>query len=287
MRDAVLCIYNLENLSQLIISSYQSVIEMIFQIVSQRMCLRSSAAKSGRSEYLSKYHARQRSRNVWPNTRDYEIIHRYYDQWPTGIAVAADGIMFSNYPPGQDLNNSAYTIAELNSNNTETPYPNAEINSPPGGSINYTTVLPIGAHYQDCLIGVQTVTIDPANRLWILDTGRAATPDGTMVPASYGAPKLIGVNLSNNSIFTTIVFSPTAAPADSYLNDVRFDLNPDLTPSGQGIAYITDSSMEGGNALVIVDIGAKTAWRPLINNLPYLPHRDLSQPFGERLFTRT
>lgn len=36
--------------------------------------------------------------------------------------------------------NTKYTVAELNSKNTETPYPSVEINSPPGGSINYTTV---------------------------------------------------------------------------------------------------------------------------------------------------
>lgn len=194
-----------------------------------------------------------------------ELVHLYYDQWPTGIAVAADGRKFSNYPLGQDPTNTRYSVAELLPNNTETPYPSAEINSPPGGSINYTTYPPSGANYQDYLVGVQTVVIDPANRLWILDTGRAATANGTMVPASYGGPKLIGVDLSNNSIFTTIVFSPTAAPADSYLNDVRFDLNSSLTDSGEGIAYITDSSMEGRNAIVIVDLGAKTAWRHLQN----------------------
>ena len=57
-----------------------------------------------------------------------EIVHLYYDEWPTGIAVAADGRKFSNYPPGFDPNDSNYTVAELTSNNTETPYPSAEIN---------------------------------------------------------------------------------------------------------------------------------------------------------------
>ena len=123
--------------------------------------------------------------------------------------------MFSNYPPALDANNQKYTVAELMGNSTEVPFPNAEINSPPGGSINYTTTPPTGANYQNYLIGVQSVVIDPANRLWILDTGRAATPNGTIVPASYGGPKLIGVDLTNNTIFKTIVFDPTSAPADS------------------------------------------------------------------------
>lgn len=123
--------------------------------------------------------------------------------------------MFSNYPPALDPNDQEYTVAELTGNSTETPFPNAEINSPPGGRINYTTTPPSGANYQNYLVGVQSVVVDPANRLWILDTGRAATPNGTIVPASYGGPKLIGVDLTSNTIFKTIVFDPTSAPADS------------------------------------------------------------------------
>ena len=46
-----------------------------------------------------------------------------------------------------------------------------------------------------------------------------------MVRASFGEPKLIGVDLRNNSIFANIVFSADAAPPASYLNDVRFDLS--------------------------------------------------------------
>lgn len=132
-----------------------------------------------------------------------------------GIAVSNSGRKFSNYPPALDPNDQAYTIAELTSNNTETPYPSAEINLPPGGRINYTTVPPTGANYQNYLIGAQSVVVDPADRLWILDTGRVSTANGTMLTASYGGPKLIGVDLTNNTVFTTIVFSPDAAPADS------------------------------------------------------------------------
>ena len=68
-----------------------------------------------------------------------------------------------------------------------------------------------GANYQDYLVGVQSVVIDPKDRLWILDTGRASTPNGTNVPSAFGGPKLIGVNLQNNSIFQTIVFPPNVA----------------------------------------------------------------------------
>ena len=123
--------------------------------------------------------------------------------------------MFSNYARSLDPNNIAYTVAELTTNNTETPYPSAEFNSPPGGAINYSTVPATGANYENYLVGVQSVVIDPKDRLWILDTGRAAMQNGTNVPASVGGAKLVGVNLSNNSIFQTIVFPPNVSFPDS------------------------------------------------------------------------
>jgi len=182
---------------------------------------------------------------------------------PTGIAVSKSGRLFSNYPSGLDANNTRYQVAELTTNNTETPYPDAEINSPPGGAINYTTYPPTGANYQNYLIGVQSVAIDPLERLWILDTGRALTPNGTLVPASYGGPKLVAVDLATNTINQTIVLPTTVAYPDSYINDVRIDLRPNVTASGKGVAYITDSSQQRRNGIIIVDLGTKEAWRHL------------------------
>ena len=74
-----------------------------------------------------------------------EVVHLYWDQFPTGIAVSKEGRRFSNYPGALDPNNTyrgetpKYTIAELFPNNTERAWPSAEINQPPGGAINYTT----------------------------------------------------------------------------------------------------------------------------------------------------
>lgn len=144
-----------------------------------------------------------------------EIVHLYYDEWPTGIAVSRSGRMFSNYPPALDPMDQQYTVAEIFSNNTERPYPSAEINSPPGGRIDNSKYPPTGAGDAQHFVGVQSVVIDPADRLWVLDTGRVATQNGTMLTASYGGPKLVGIDLMTNSVFKTIVFSPTAAPADS------------------------------------------------------------------------
>lgn len=221
-----------------------------------------------------------------------EVVHLYYDQWPTGITVSRSGRKFSNYPgklcsielmtvqewyqltqciAGLDSNNTntgnvtRYAVAELTSNNTETPYPNAEINNPPGGAINYTTHPPTSANYQNYLIGVQSVVLDPLDRLWILDTGRVLTADGTLLNASPGGTKLIGVDISTDSVIQTIVFPSTVAFPDSYINDIRFDLRPHLTESGKGVAYITDSSSEGRNGIIIVDLGTGESWRHLNN----------------------
>lgn len=81
-----------------------------------------------------------------------ELVHLYYDEFPTGIAVSSKGRKFSNYPGGLDGNDTyrgtvpKYTIAELLPNNTERAFPSAEINEPPGGAINYTTYPPTGAY---------------------------------------------------------------------------------------------------------------------------------------------
>lgn len=158
-----------------------------------------------------------------------------------------------------DGSNGKYTVAELTGNSTEKPYPSAEINNPPGGSINYTTCPPTGANYQNYLIGVQSVVLDAKDRLWILDTGRALTQNGTLVPASHGGPKLVCVDITSDTVTKTILFPTTVAFSDSYLNDVRFDLRKGT----EGVAYITDSSTEGRNGIVIVDLGSGDSWRHL------------------------
>jgi sugar lactone lactonase YvrE len=186
-----------------------------------------------------------------------------------GITVSKTGRKFSNYPSGLDPNNTntgsnfKHAVAEITANGTEVPYPNVEINNPPGGAINYTTTPPTGANYQNYLIGVQSVVLDPQDRLWILDTGRALLEDGTLVNASPGGPKLVGVDITTGSVIETIVFPPTVAYPDSYLNDVRFDLRPSVSASGSGVAYITDSSSEGRNGIVIADLGTGESWRHL------------------------
>lgn len=133
---------------------------------------------------------------------------------------------------------------------------------------------------------MQSVVLDALDRLWILDTGRALTAEGTLVPATPGGPKLVAVDLSTNEVIDTIVFPPTVAFADSYLNDVRFDLRPSISSSGKGIAYITDSSTEGRNGIVIVDLGTHESWRHLDGTPEVRPEpRFVASVWGDPLYS--
>lgn len=218
-----------------------------------------------------------------------EIVHAYFGQWPTGIGASSTGRLFSNFPGGLDpanVNNGTpgiFTVGELVSSSSEKAYPSEEMNTPPcsGGAIDLTDPEnPVGCGSQDHLIAVQSVVVDPKDRLWILDTGRPMYKfpnNGSVVllPSSFGGPKLVGVDLTNDKVFKTIPFPPEVAlPADTYLNDVRFDLRPNITSSGEGVAYITDSSSTGQNAIIVVDLGTGESWRKLERHPSVLPKPD-------------
>ncbi|CAF9939746.1 MAG: hypothetical protein HETSPECPRED_001878 [Heterodermia speciosa] len=197
-----------------------------------------------------------------------DIVHLYNDLYPQGVAVSSSGRKFSSYARALDPNNTAYTVAELIGEDHEVPFPSADFNKPPGGPINYTVSPAVGANDHDHLIGAQSVVVDPLDRLWIIDTGRAITDNFTVVPASPGGAKLIGIDLTTNKTFKTIVFPPNVVYPDSYINDVRFDLRRNVSgTSGQGVAYMTDSSPEGRNGIITIDLGTSESWRHLDNTL--------------------
>ncbi|MEP0785315.1 major royal jelly family protein [Trichocoleus sp. DQ-A1] len=160
----------------------------------------------------------------------------------TGVTVSQDGRIFVNFPRWGD--NVEFTVAELK-NGTAVAYPNAEINRPNP------------SNQAESLISVQSVVVDPQNRLWILDTG---SPQFS--PTSYGGPKLIGIDLKQNRIIKTILFPQDVALPTTYLNDVRFDLRRGKA----GMAFITDSSSSGPNAIIVVDLASGKSWRRLNNH---------------------
>ena len=105
------------------------------------------------------------------------------------------------------------------------------------------------------LVSVQSVVVDPADRLWILDTGRPL-----MQSARFGGPKLVCVDLTSDRVVKTILFPEAVAlPETTYLNDVRFDLRR----GSEGMAFITDSADPGPNGLIVVDLASGESWRRL------------------------
>jgi sugar lactone lactonase YvrE len=106
----------------------------------------------------------------------------------------------------------------------------------------------------DRLLSVQAVTVDALDRLWILDTAKVG-----QAPIVPGTPKLVAVDLASNKVVQTIFFPPAVAGPTAMLNDVRIDLGKGKA----GMAFLTDSSSEGPNGLVVVDLATGTAMRRL------------------------
>ena len=168
-----------------------------------------------------------------------EQVASFSDPMPTGVTVSANGRIFVNFPRWGDKVD--YTVAEVKNGRT-VAYPNAQINRPNTSK------------QADSLVSVQSVVVDPQDRLWLLDTGSIK-----FGPTTYGGPKLVGVDLKQNRVFKTILFPQTVALPTTYLNDIRFDLRRGKA----GIAYITDSSGNGSNGIIVVDLDSGKSWRRL------------------------
>lgn len=176
-----------------------------------------------------------------PAFGDVDLVFAFERQMPTGVAVADDGRRFVCYPRwGDDVR---FTVAELR-DGREVPYPSAEINA-------FDPARP-----SETLASVQSVVVDPAGRLWLLDTGSIE-----MQPVVAGAPKLVRVDLERNEVAQTIVLPPDVALESTYLNDVRFD----LTRGRAGVAFVTDSGTRPSNpmGLIAIDLFNGRSWRRL------------------------
>jgi sugar lactone lactonase YvrE len=169
-----------------------------------------------------------------------EVVHTFDDgPMPTGVSVSHTGRIFVNFPEWGD--EVPATVVEL-VEGVPKPFPDERWNSPASDDD------------PDALVSVQSIVVDPHDRLWILDTGSPL-----MQPTRPGGPKLVCVDLASNTVEHTIVFEPDVALPTTYLNDVRFDLRR----GDAGMAFITDSSDSGENGIVVVDLATGEAWRRL------------------------
>lgn len=168
-----------------------------------------------------------------------ELVATFDGPMPTGVTVSHTGRIFVNFPKWGD--EVPATVTEIRDGRC-VPYPDQEWNSPSGDDD------------AKAFVSVQSVVVDPADRLWVLDTGSPM-----FQPTKTGGPKLVCVDLAGDTVRQTIVFQPDVALPTTYLNDVRFDLRR----GSDGMAFITDSSDQGPNGIIVVDLGSGRAWRRL------------------------
>ena len=165
-----------------------------------------------------------------------------FDQQVTGIAVAPTGRIFVNFPRWeQDV---PISVAELKDGVLH-PYPNAQWNS----WRNADPTMNTPQNNAERFVCVQSVTVDPQGFLWIVD---AAAPGNEF--NLEGGPKLLRIDLAQNSIVRVYPFDRTVCPQGSYLNDVRVS-------SDERFAYLTDSGVRG--ALLVLDVATGSITRVL------------------------
>jgi len=172
-----------------------------------------------------------------PVARGALFEYPYFHDQVTGIAVSGQGRIFVNFPRWDK--DPLYSVAEVLPDGSLRPYPDHGWNR---WGADET------AHPEAHFICVQSVFVDHSDFLWILDP---ASPGFKGVV--QGGAKLVKVNLKTNQVERVIPFAPSAAPHESYLNDVRID-------SEGKFAFITDS---GSGAIVVVDLESGKARRLL------------------------
>jgi sugar lactone lactonase YvrE len=162
-----------------------------------------------------------------------------FDNVPVGVAVSRSGRVFLTFSRAID-EREPYSLAELVGDNP--------VLFPPGLQQD------AGPPAADRLLSVQAVTVDALDRLWILDTAKVG-----QAPIVPGTPKLLAVDLASSTVVQTIMFPPEVAGPTAMLNDVRIDLGKGKA----GFAFLTDSSEQGPNGLVVVDLATGTPTRRL------------------------
>lgn len=221
-----------------------------------------------------------------------EEYHYYYDQWPIGLAVSSNGRLFVCYTRGD----YEFTLGEAVNKTAEVAYPSQGLNLLPDELNTTIAGTSFGPSNASAFVSVQALYITPETSsrpetLWALDTGRptihSAAGDPSMPYAQPGGPKLVGISLSNNSIYETFTFPSTVHYPDSYMNDVRFDMRPNVTTGGKGIAYIVDSSNEGRTGFIMLDLGTGESWRRLTQDHSVLRvPNDVPSYFGMPFYFR-
>jgi len=158
----------------------------------------------------------------------------------TGVAVTTDGRVFVNFPRWSE--DARLAVVEV--------MPDGSLAAFPDASWNYRPADPkarLGPSDRR-FVCVQSVVGDDRGGLWVLDPASPMS-SGTMA----GAAKLVRFDPATGEAVRIYKFDAQIAPQQSYLNDVRIDLD-------RGYVYITDSGL---GALVALDLESGVARRLL------------------------
>ena len=185
------------------------------------------------------------------------IVAESSRRW-TGVAVDREGTIFVNYPRWSD--DVPLSVASLDAAGQPVPFPDAA-----------WQVGPVeGADLARTWVCVQSVHVDGAGRLWVLDPGNPSFRG-----VIDGAPKLVRFDLPSRAPAQTIRFAAPAITPASYLNDVRVDLARD-------VAYLTDS---GDGSLLVVDLATGSV-RRVLDDHPSTSADAVSLTIGGQPFDR-
>lgn len=182
-------------------------------------------------------------------TTKLEIVHRFSESMPRGVAVSPDGRVFVCFPHHDK--DGPYCLAEIK-DGTAVPYPNAQINT--------ANVADVANHF----VSIMAARVDVYNRLWVLDSGRQRR---TAVP---GGARLMAIDLATGQVVKTIGFQPDVLLPASVLKDFRIDLQV----GKEGVGIIADSAPQGKNGIIVVDLATGKAKRRLNGHYSVTPEPD-------------
>ncbi len=198
------------------------------------------AALVGAPLIASTAHAAETTDKGFTASGNVEIIGRFTDAQPSGIAALPDGRLVLGFP--RSVKDHSGPRLATYADGHLTPFPNAETQQ--------DFVSPLG------------MTVDAKGHFWVLDEGMLAGK-GTIT----GAQKLFEIDPTTNKVLNVLTLSaPTLLP-DSHVNDVRID----LTHGKSGTAFITDTSTGTHPALIVVDLASGHQRRILANTKPVMP----------------
>jgi sugar lactone lactonase YvrE len=167
-------------------------------------------------------------------------------QW-TGVTVSHAGRIFVNFPRWSD--DVPTSVAELRPQPSAGPFERAPLVPMSYPDESFQRWKPdAGGDPKSQFVCVQSVVVDDQDFLWVVDAGAPMMKE--IVP---GAPKLVKIDLTTNSIVRTYPVDEPNVLKNSYLNDVRID-------TARQVAYVTDS---GAGAILVINLNTGTVRRLL------------------------